>query len=522
VVDRDPGYLGGELDIVKKKFDATSPRLGVTWSPISDFAIRASWGESFRAPVFTDLFTNSTFGFTGRYFDPLAPGGPATVFVPISFRSNPDVQPEKSDSYALGFDWQPSSVPGLRWTLDWSKVDFEDRIVHASSLRFSMPPEEFAAIEDIVIRDPAGNVTELDLRPVNQTARVSEILTTDISYTFSTGYGTFIPGLNYSKILSEYDQFTPESDKVDNVGTARGNDEYNIRAIWGETNPAGNIWSVKQVEGLNREDLLEFHTHAVTPVNTTVYMVGDVKLKEAKKALYKAFGNWKSKKSPGIQPIGKALPSKPQVILVDQPGAAQSNVVVGHAIAPFDAATDTELSVMNGVFGGAFEARINMNLREDKGWSYGILSRVGRNASGDQVLYVSGGVQTDKTMESMIEIKREFEEFISSRPGTQAELDREILNRTRSIPGNFDSSHKFLSSMTKSDHYGLSFDYAEGEKERLQKVKLEGINERARQLVRPDQLTWVIVGDLSEIEEKVRSLDYGEVEVWDSSGNRLR
>jgi zinc protease len=163
-----------------------------------------------------------------------------------------------------------------------------------------------------------------------------------------------------------------------------------------------------------------------------------------------------------------------------------------------------------------------MNLREDKSWSYGMRSRVARHSSGDQNIAVSGSVQTDKTMESMQEIMREFEEYISTRPATAEEVDRIKLNRTRSLPGKFSSNRGFLGSIVNSDAYGLPYDYAEGTADRLNAVSLEDVNNRAKSLIKPDKLTWVIVGDLAQIEAKIRSLDYGDVEVWDGFGNKIR
>jgi len=178
--------------------------------------------------------------------------------------------------------------------------------------------------------------------------------------------------------------------------------------------------------------------------------------------------------------------------------------------------------VINGVFGGNFDARINMNLREDKGWSYGMRSRIDQNTSGDMALTVSGSVQIDKAAESMQEIMKEYRELVSTRPGTPAEFDREILNGTRSIPGRYETSGCFLASMVAADANDLPMDYAESEADRLAALTLEGINVRAEEILKPDQLTWVIVGDLSQMEEKIRALNYGEVEIWDHNGNRLR
>ena len=294
------------------------------------------------------------------------------------------------------------------------------------------------------------------------------------------------------------------------------------RALFGADHPLGGVWTPELANNLNRERIQEFHAREVAPDSMTIFMIGDVDIDTATAALSKTFGRWDAVADSQIKQIGNAISTGPRIILIDQPEAQQSTIRVGHALAPYDTEGDTELDVVNAVFGADFEARINMNLREDKAWSYGIGSGISKNTSGDQYLVVAGGVQTDKTMESMAEIMREYEEYVTSRPATVEELRRIKLNRTRSLPGRFSSKRGFLSSMIASNNYGLPFDYAETTAARVGAVTLDGVNERARSIIRPDELTWVIVGDLSEIEDKVRSLNYGPVEVWDGFGNKLR
>ena len=125
-------------------------------------------------------------------------------------------------------------------------------------------------------------------------------------------------------------------------------------------------------------------------------------------------------------------------------------------------------------------------------------------------------------MESMVEIKREFVDYVSTRPATPGEIDRIKLNRTRSLPGSFATNAGFLSSIIASDSYGLPFDYAESSADRIALVTVESVNARAQVSIDPGKLIWVVVGDLEKIEEQVRSLNYGEVEVWDAFGNKLR
>ena len=290
------------------------------------------------------------------------------------------------------------------------------------------------------------------------------------------------------------------------------------RALYGAEHPLGGVWTPDLVHNLTRDRLRDFHAREVSPAAMTVFMIGDIDIDTAVRTLNSSFGRWRAKHDSASRPIGPVVADGPRVILVNQPDAPQSTIRVGHSMAPFDAGGDTELDVVNAVF----EARINMNLLEDKAWSYGIGSGISRNTSGDQYLVVAGSVQTDKTAESMGEIMREFDEYVTTRPATTAELERVKLNRTRSLPGRFSSKRGFMSSMISSNSFGLPFDYDEGSAARIEAVTLDGVNARARDVIRPGRLTWVIVGDLSKIEDGVRSLDYGPVEVWDGFGNRIR
>ena len=294
------------------------------------------------------------------------------------------------------------------------------------------------------------------------------------------------------------------------------------RAVYGSDSPMGSVWTPELVAQVDRHMLVDFHRREIAPDNMTVFMIGDIGIEEATRVVERSFGKWRGEAETGRKPIGRARSKEPRVILVDHPEAPQSTIYAGHALPPYDPETSTELYIMNGVFGGGFEARINMNLREDKHWSYGMSSGIQQNTSGDQYLAVSGSVQTDKTMESMQEIMKEFEEFVSTRPATETEVERVKVNRTRSLPGTFSTNRGFLASIMTSDSYGLPFDHAETVAQRIDAVTTEGLNDRARATIDPSALTWVVVGDLAQIEDKVRSLEYGEVEVWDAFGKRVR
>ncbi len=293
------------------------------------------------------------------------------------------------------------------------------------------------------------------------------------------------------------------------------------RAIYGAENPRGAVWSPELVNQVDRARLQTWHAAEIAPDNMTVYMMGDIDLETATKAVNNAFGKWSAKNNSARTDVGRAQDAAARVILVDYPGAASSTIVAGRAIPPYDPDTWVAMSIMNRAFGGGFESRLNMNLREDKGWSYGYRSGISRNSSGDMTFRSSGQVQTDKTAESMQEIRGEFDEFVSSRPATANEVDRIKLNQTRSLPGSFATNSGFLGSMITSNSYGLPFDHAETSADRIAAVTLQDVHAAATGIVDSDKLTWLIVGDLEKIGDSVKALGYGEIEVWDAYGNRL-
>ncbi len=294
------------------------------------------------------------------------------------------------------------------------------------------------------------------------------------------------------------------------------------RAIYGADNPMGAVWTPELVQQVDRASLRKWHEAEVTPDNMTVYMIGDIDINVAKAALEKTFGRWNARNRSSLRPVGEAAEPRSRVILIDHPGAVSSTIVAGHAIAPYDAESWTTMSIMNRVIGGSFESRLNLNLREDKSWSYGYRSGIGLNTSGEMTFRSSGQVQTDRTADSMVEIRRELEEFLTTNLATELEVERIKLNRTRSLPGTFATNGGFLSSIITSDSYGLPYDYAESSAERVAAVTVDAVVESARETIDPEKLTWLIVGDLKEIEASVRALNYGDVEVWDAFGERLR
>ena len=297
---------------------------------------------------------------------------------------------------------------------------------------------------------------------------------------------------------------------------------YFYKALYGSDNPRGQYWTQETLGNISHEDVLEFYQRELSPENLTVYVVGDAEFDEVKRDLERTFGDWTSIADSQLQPVGRALPATPRIILVDNPGAEQSAVYAGLIVEPYAPEQATVLDMVSGVLGGGFDSRVNLNIREDKGWSYGMQASIFSNVSGDQAFAITGNVQTDKTVESMREILREYRELVSTRPVTEAEHERLVLNWTRTIPGRFSTAGSILNSLTRSGRRDLPLDYDERAADRILSVTVDDVNTKAREIIDPESLTWVVVGDLDAIEDGVRAFGYGDVEVWDEDGERLR
>lgn len=153
-----------------------------------------------------------------------------------------------------------------------------------------------------------------------------------------------------------------------------------------------------------------------------------------------------------------------------------------------------------------------MNLREDKGWSYGAQTLLW-GARGQRPWIVYAPVQTDRTADSLAELLREFNAFTSTNPATPEELERSINNNTRSLPGQFETAAAVRGSLVSSHNLGRDWDYPATLTERYRSLDLDEVRAAAQEVVHPEQLVWLIVGDAAQIEESIRALDMGEIEV---------
>ncbi|MFQ5563273.1 MAG: M16 family metallopeptidase [Parvularculaceae bacterium] len=288
--------------------------------------------------------------------------------------------------------------------------------------------------------------------------------------------------------------------------------------IYGEDHAYGvpftGSGTVESITSLTRNDLVGFQAKWLRPDNATIFVVGDTTMDEIKPELERAFGAWRAPSGsvPKKNVTTVERPAKGKVIIVDKPGSPQSLILAGHVAPPSGAPNNIAIATMNSILGGKFTARVNMNLREDKGWAYGAFTFM-QGARGQRPYLVYAPVQTDKTKESLQELVRELTEFKTTRPATQDELTRDVVGSTRSLPGAYETSEDILAGLTSNARYGRPWNYQETLKERYESLTLDEITAAAEEVVHPESLIWVIVGDREKIEDGVRSLDLGDVEV---------
>lgn len=279
----------------------------------------------------------------------------------------------------------------------------------------------------------------------------------------------------------------------------------------------------ESIQSLDADDLRAFTRDFLRPDNAKILVAGDTTLAEIVPKLDAAFGNWKASATPiPKKNLGLvALQEKPRVFLLDRPGSQQSLILAGSIAPSTKAANNLEIKTMNSAFGGVFTSRLNLNLRDAKHWSYGAGSFIS-DAIGQRPLMLYAPVQTDKTAESVSEILREAQDLIGPKPLTDIEILKVKNSDVRSLPGAFESTGAVLGSMKNIVIYGRPDDYVQTLKQRIEAQKDSDIVAAAKEIVRPQALTWVIVGDLSKIEKSVRALKLGDVKVIDADGKIVR
>ncbi|WP_313342165.1 pitrilysin family protein [Stenotrophomonas sp.] len=277
------------------------------------------------------------------------------------------------------------------------------------------------------------------------------------------------------------------------------------------------------IQSLTRQDLVDFHRDWLRPEQGTLIVVGDTTLKEIVPLLERQLGDWKSSTAApqAKAPVDVARPAKARVYLIDQPGAVQANLFAGQVVPSTMDTGATRFDIANGVLGGDFTSRLNMNLREEKHWSYGART-MASSTLGQRPWMAVAPVQIDKTAEAMKEMQKEIADFASGAETiTPAEVTRIRNIQNLSLPGAYETASAVLGTISGIVRYQRPDDYVFKRKDEIEAMTPAQVQQAAATLD-PNTLTWVVVGDLKQTEAPVRALNLGEVIVIDADGKPVK
>ena len=294
--------------------------------------------------------------------------------------------------------------------------------------------------------------------------------------------------------------------------------------LYGDDHPYGNPYTgtgyEETVQNLSRQDVLKFYDTWVKPNNSTLVVTGDVSMDELVNTLEPVLGKWKKGDVPEIKFEDPNVTTKNTLYLVDRPEAQQSWIIAGHLTEKYGAVSQIALEQMVNILGGEFTSRINMNLREDKHWAYGAGGFV-MGAKEERPFLVYAPVQTDKSAESITELRKEISEFITTRPATSAELEKTKTNQILSLPGQWETNRAVNNSLSNIVRYELDDNYYQSYDENVRQLSLDEVVQVSKQIVKPEQVNWFVVGDRAKIASKLDELNFDAIIEIDADGNPI-
>ncbi|MEO1582022.1 MAG: pitrilysin family protein [Pseudomonadota bacterium] len=271
---------------------------------------------------------------------------------------------------------------------------------------------------------------------------------------------------------------------------------------------------------IDQAALQAFHSTWIRPNNATLIIVGDTTLEEIRPELEARFGKWEQAEIPSKTLAAVAQQEGEVLYVIDRPDSAQSMIIGGHVAPPTSDPADLAIEAANQVLGGDFSARLNLNLREDKNWSYGVYSSI-VDAEAQRPFLILAPVQSDKTADAIAELRKELGAYLSDRPAEDDELERVKANNTLSLPGRWETIGAVNGSLISLVRFNLPDDHWSTFADRTRALTIEEVREQAERVIQPDRMIWVVVGDLAKIRESIEALGIGEIRLLDTDGNPI-
>ncbi len=271
------------------------------------------------------------------------------------------------------------------------------------------------------------------------------------------------------------------------------------------------------IGAIQRADLVNWHATWFRPNNATLIVVGDTSIDKIAPRIEKLFSGWEPAAVPTKNIAEVNTVNDDVIYLIDKPGAEQSIVFAGQLVVPMANPDEIAIEAFNDILGGTFSSRINLNLREEKSWSYGARSTI-VPARAQRPFFAYAPVQTDKTAASLAEILREIKEIRATNPPSQDELQRVQSSSTLSLSGQWETNAAVLAALAKIVAFELPDDYWSTYPEKLTDLSLEQVTAAGSKLLDPSQLTLVVIGDRARISRDLEALNEGDIRLIDVDG----
>lgn len=291
-----------------------------------------------------------------------------------------------------------------------------------------------------------------------------------------------------------------------------------LKTIYGKHHPYGYplLGTFNTVKSITSTELREKYVSFFKPNNASIVVVGDIGLAEINDTIESVFAGWESSSTPPVDLSGIADRDHTGIYLVNRPGAVQSQIRIGHRGLERRHKDYFPVRVMNQILGGQFTSRINLNLREDKGYTYGASSLWEMRKFGGHFV-ANGGFQGEYTDRSVDEIMKELHR-IRGEEVTEDELDAAKDGLIRSLPRQFETPSQIASQLANIALYDLPHNYFDTFVENVQKVSVEAVKRVACEYVHPAKVTIVVVGDVEKIKSPLEKLGVGDVIEVDHKG----
>lgn len=274
----------------------------------------------------------------------------------------------------------------------------------------------------------------------------------------------------------------------------------------------------ESVKNITRDHLVDYHRTWFKPNNATLVIVGDISREEIVPRIKEAFAGWKRADVPQKNLAQVERSAKSKLYLIDRPRSQQSVIMAGHVAPPKDNPREIAIETMNHILGGSFTSRINMNLREDKHWSYGARSMF-LDARGQRPFFAYAAVQSDKTKESIQEIEKELEGISGDEPPTREETKKAKTNKTLKLAGQWETIKAVARSLGDIVRFDLDDNYYDTYAGHVKSLNQQELARVADEVIHPKQLIWVVVGDREQIASSLEELGYGEIVLLDADGD---